>query len=196
VAFVAGYVCVLAGEPEDRLVVIERRLFPVLSRVTLGAVCAECAFVGIVLAVAVHTCLRRALEDIVDMALGAFDVYVLAGQLKDREVVIVGRLLPVVRRMALGAVCAERALVRIVLPMAVNALLRCAFEDVVDVALGTFYIHMFASQLEDGLVVVKDGLFPIVRRVTFSAVGAKLTVVSIILAVAVHALLWGALEIG
>jgi len=183
------HVCVLAGELEDRLVVIEGGLFPVLSCVTFGAVCAECAFVGIVLAVAVRTCLRRTLEDIVDMALGAFHVYVLAGQLEDGEIVIECYLLPVIRCMALGAVCAERALVRIVLPVAVNALLRCAFEDVVDVALGTFYIHMLTGQLENRLVVIERNLSPVVRRVTFGAVSAKLTVVSIILAVAIHALL-------
>ena len=64
--------------------------------------------------------LRRSLEYIVLVAGRAFDVGVCAGQLECRQVMIETGRLPGLRRVALPAVRAECALVRIVLQVAIG----------------------------------------------------------------------------
>ena len=116
---------------------IEGHIAPAGRRVTLRTVRAECAIVMVVLLMAAHTILRRAFEDVVDVAGGTRHADVRASQLERRQVVIEGHIAPAGRRVALRAVRAERAVVMIVLLMAAHTILRRAFEDTVDVTGGT-----------------------------------------------------------
>jgi hypothetical protein len=187
-AFVTGHINVQADELESGSAVIERRGFPAIGGVALGAVGAQCAVVRIILAVAVRASLRGAFKSSVGMAFVTRHTCVLAGETEDRLSVIEGGLVPVVRHVAFGAVAAQGALVRVVAVVTICALLRDTLEDIVDVALGALDVHMFAHQLEDGLVMVEMDLFPIIRRVASGAIRAQLAFVCVILAVTVHAL--------
>jgi len=76
----------------------------------------------------------------------------------------------------------------------VYTVLRCTFEHSVDVALSASHVEVRACQLECGPIVIEGGRLPAPRRVTLRAVGAELTVVCIVFAVAIHAVLWRALK--
>ena len=79
---------VLAHEFERREVVIERRVLPVRRIVALRAVRPKRALMVIVLQMAGRASLRRALEHVVDVALGALDRLVLAHEFERRQIVI------------------------------------------------------------------------------------------------------------
>lgn len=103
-AFVTRHTRVQAREPEDRLSVVEGGLFPVVWKVAFGAIAAQSAFVRVVAVMAIGALLRETLEDIIDVALGALDVHMLAHQLEDGLIVVEMDLFPIIRRMAFGAV--------------------------------------------------------------------------------------------
>ncbi len=73
VALGAGHVDVRAREFERRQIVIELGIFPVRWVMALRAVRAKCALMLIVFQVTTHTCLRRAFEDVVNVALRTLD---------------------------------------------------------------------------------------------------------------------------
>jgi hypothetical protein len=113
---------VRARQLERRQIVIECRVLPSRRSVALRAVRPERALMLIVLLMAGHTSLRRALEDIVDVALRALDRLVLAHEFECGQCVIELCALPTVRGMALGAIDAEDAIVSVVFPVAIDAL--------------------------------------------------------------------------
>ena len=78
--------------------------------------------------------------------------------------------------------------------VAIYTVLRCALEHSVDVALSAGHVEVRACQLERGPIVIEGGRLPAARRVTLRAVGAELTVVCIVFTVAIHTVLWRALE--
>ena len=78
--------------------------------------------------------------------------------------------------------------------MAGNALLGCALENIVYVALGAFYVGMRTGQLEGCLGMVEAGFFPVVRCVTAATIGAELALVGVVLGVAGCAILWRTFE--
>jgi len=157
----AGHIDVRADQLENRQVVIELGLFPIFGRMALAAICAVCALVLVILTVAVHARLRRAFQDAIHVTLVARHWHMLAHQLERRQVVIKLDLLPILRRMALGAIRAERTLVLVILAMTFDTRLRRAFEHSVRMTLGARHLDMFADQLEGRLVVIKLDLLPI-----------------------------------
>lgn len=194
VAAGAGHVGVRADQLERRLAVVERGWLPRRRRVTLRAGSAERAVVRVLATVAVHTVLGRAVKHAVGVAQSAGHSNVRAGQLECSAVVIKGHLFPIVGRVALRAIGAELAVVRIVLAVAIHTILRGALEHAVDVASSAGHSNVRARQLKSGSIVIKGGRLPALRRVTLRAVGAELAVVRVVLAVAIDALLRRALE--
>jgi putative component of membrane protein insertase Oxa1/YidC/SpoIIIJ protein YidD len=183
-----------AGQLESGPVVVECGWFPSCCCVALRAVGAECAVVSIILAVAIHTVLRCALEHAVDMALSASHTDVRAGQLESGTIVIERGWLPPCRCVALRAIRAELAVVRIILAVTVHTVLRRALEHAVDVTPSASHIDVGADQLESGPVVIERGWLPADRRMALRAIRAELAVVRIIFAMTVHAHLWSTLE--
>lgn len=77
---------------------------------------------------------------------------------RQREVgtgMVKGCVFPAFRGMTARAVCAERSIMFIVLLMAGITVCRCAFEDVVDVALLTLDFGMSAFEFESREVVIE-----------------------------------------
>ncbi len=123
VAAVAWHVDVRAGEFEDREIVIELSVGPVRGIVARGTVrtiaprmCPR--FVGLM---TTHARLRRAFENVVDVALIATHFGMLPRQRERRQIVIELRPFPTLRRVTLGAVRAERSVVRVIFAMAIDA---------------------------------------------------------------------------
>ncbi len=116
----AGHVDVRARQLECGQTVIELRILPVRRSVTLRAARPECALVVIILLMAGDAILRRALEDVVHVALCALDRLVFADEFERRQVVIELRILPARWSVALRAVRSERAIVRIVHLVAID----------------------------------------------------------------------------
>ncbi len=148
----------------------------------------------ILAAMTVHTILRRILEIITGVAAATGHIGMRADQLERRLAVVERGWLPPRRRVTLGAVGAECAVMRVFATVAVHAVLRYAVEHAVGVAQSAGHIDVRARQLERSAVVIKGHPFPIVGRVTLRAIGTELAVVRIVLAVAVHTVLRGALE--
>ena len=88
---------------------------------------------------------------------------------------------PAGRRVAGSALSAKCACVRVVLGVTGGAVHGCALEDAIYVAACTSRCQMFAFKMECELRVVYLGRFPAIRRVTCSALRAKLTSVCVIL---------------
>ena len=122
---------------------IERRALPRRRGVTRRTIGAKLAKMCLRFGMATHTRLRRALEDIVDVTLGALHRNVFAGQLEGCQIVIEFGVGPTGRIVARRAVRAKRAVVLVIFLMATHARLRCAFENVADVTLGALDINMF-----------------------------------------------------
>lgn len=176
--------------------VIEHCALPCGSRVALRAVRAKRAQMLLWFGMASHTGLRRALEDVVLMALLALHIHMRARQLECGQVVIELRILPTRWIMALPAVRAERARVAIVVRMTTYTGLRCTLEDTVDVTLCAFDFHMRARQLERGQIVIELRIIPAIRGVALRAVCAKLAIVRVVFQMAVGARRRRLFEIG
>ena len=88
--------------------------------------------------------------------------------------------LPTIGSVAPTTICSKLAIMLVILLMAGKAILRRAFEHVVDVALLAFYVRVFALQLERGQVMVERGVLPTIRGVTRPAIRPKLSVVMIV----------------
>jgi hypothetical protein len=141
----------------------------------------------VILAVTVHTVLRRALEHAVDVALGASYVDVRAGQLESGSIMIERGWLPANRCMALRAICAELAVVRIIFAMTVHAHLWSTLEELIRMAPGAGRVRVLTNELEDRLVMVEGRRLPTCRRVALNTLRAKRTLMGIVLAVTVYA---------
>ena len=93
------------------------------------------------------------------VAVGALRVDVLAGQREARLLVVEARFLPAVLGVAVGALGAERALVRVVLAVAGVAVLRRLAPALGRlVALAAFHLRVAAAQFVVGLRVVEVAL--------------------------------------
>lgn len=120
-----------ARQREIRLVVIEGHVVPTRGSVTSPTIRTELAVMRVVLLMTGVAVCRRALEHIVDMALGARDLGVSARQLEGRQVVIeIGRG-PACDRVAGGTILPKAAAVRIALFMAGEAVFgrRCEIRQ-------------------------------------------------------------------
>jgi hypothetical protein len=93
---------------------------------------------------------------------------------------IEGRIFPGGGRMACPTVCAESAAMVIVFGVASEAAGRCAFEDVILVALGAVHIDMGTGKLESCKVMVKLGGFPGSGGMANPAICAETAVMMII----------------
>ena len=193
VALGTGRIRVLSDQLEGRLLVIERGRLPPGRRVAPGTL-PKRTLVRVVLAVAIHTHRRSALENLVGMTFGARHVNMQACEFKSGLAVVERGWFPAIGRMALGAVSAQSAVVRVVLAMAICTALWGALERFVGVAFVTRHVCMQADELEDGLRVIEGGLFPILRRMAFGAVAAQSPVVRVVVAMTIRALLRYTLE--
>ncbi len=114
----------------------------------------------------------------------------------ERERMLERRPLPRRRGVALSTVRAKLALMHLRIGVAGGTRLRRALEDIVGVAFGAGHREVRAGQLERRQTVIELGLFPIFRRVALAAVRAIGGLVLVVLAMAVHAALRRAHEIG
>ena len=173
VAAGTGHVGVCAGQLERSLIVIERRWLPRRGRMALRAVGAERAVVRVLASVTVYAVLRRILEISVRMAAGTGYVGMRADQLERSLIVVERGWLPRRGRMALRAVGAKRAVVCVITPVAIYAVLWRVSKVVTGMATGARDVGMRAGQLERSLVVVERGWLPRGGRMALGAVGAE-----------------------
>ena len=110
------------------------------------------------------------------------------------ESVIEGCALPRRRSVALRAIRPERAEVCLRLGVTTHAGLRRAFEDIVDVTLGTRDRLMLAFEFEGRQIVIELGVCPIVRCMALRTVRAKLSLMRIVFQVATRTVLRRASE--
>jgi len=82
------------------------------------------------------------------MALFTGHIHVCARQWEVGKVMVKTCAFPIIRSMASRAIGAELAIVLVILLMARVAILRRAFEHVIDMALVTFHFGMFTFQFE------------------------------------------------
>ena len=99
----------------------ERRGFPKRVVVAFPAAGAEAALVGIVLAMAGDAVAGRAGKALIDMAIGALGFGMTVQQRESRFGMVEARLLPVALVVAVGAFCAQAALVPVILAVAGEA---------------------------------------------------------------------------
>ncbi len=185
-----------SGEFKRGQAVVEGDLVPALSRVASSAVLAELAIVRVVSAVAGEAVLRRSLVDILRVAVAAVHLFVPSGQPKSSPVMVEGGSIPTVRCVAASAVLAELAIVRIVSPVAGEAVLRRSLIDILRVAVAAVHVMMAADQVEFSPVMVEGGSVPTVRCVASSAVLAELAIVRIVSPVAARAISGRRLQVG
>src|SRR5882724_3649507 len=102
--------------------VIEVPHFPAIRRMALGAVLPETPVVNVVLGVAADAFLGRIIESLCRMALPARDDHVQSRERILRLIVIEAHVLPFRGRVALLALLAQRAAVRLIGAMTVDAL--------------------------------------------------------------------------
>jgi hypothetical protein len=148
------------------------------------------------LVVAARTFLRRALENIIDMAFFAGHVDMRAGQFESREIVVKSGRFPTTDLVTCAAVLTKLAVVGIILLVTGIAILGCAFKDVIFVTLITAHFGMFAFQLESRKIMIKIGGLPASGFMTGAALFAKLAFVSIVFLMACAAVYGQAFEIG
>ena len=79
-----------------------------------------------------------------------------------------------------SALCSELALMSVILCMAGTAVLRCAFEDTIDVTILAGHCRMFSIKMKCEFGMVHLCILPAFGRVTRGAVGSELTVVMVI----------------
>jgi len=173
---------------------VEGGTAPRAGAMTGPAVRPKAAIMVIVLFMAGIAILRCALENAIYMATGTCHINMSTGQFKCRQIMIEGGILPIACIMAGSAIRAKAAIVMVVLFMAGIAILRCALEDTIYMALRAGDIDMPACQLESREVVVECDVLPAVCIMTSAAVRAKTSVVLIVLFMAGIAILRRTLE--
>ena len=132
----------------------------------------------------VDTRLRRALVDVVGVALDAVDLDMLAGEREGALRVVEGRALPGVGLMAGAAIRAELPLVLVVFLVAADTRLRRALVDVVGVALDAVHLDVLAGEREGALRVVEGRALPGVGLMAGAAIRAELPLVLVVFLVA------------
>lgn len=174
-AFYAG---MRPGQLEGSLGVVETGIFPVVRCVAAAAICAKLALMSVILGMAGRTILWCSFEDAIDVAFIASYIGMRAGQLKSRFGVVKGGFIPILGRMASGAIHAELTLVGVILGMAVAASLPGRLEirqSAHAVMAGrTIDRRMLAGQLERKLAVVETAsktVYPVVAGPAFCSVG-------------------------
>ena len=111
---------------------------------TGAAVRSELTVVMIVLFMAGITILRCALENAIHMATRASHINVRASQLEGRQIMIKGGRFPSTGVVTSAATCAKLSIVCIILFMARIAILRCTFENFIDMTLRTCNVDVRA----------------------------------------------------
>ncbi len=119
----------------------------------------------------------------------------LAIQMECKLRVIHGRRFPALRRVASRTLRTELTLVSIICLVAGETILRCAFEDAIDMTTLAGNSGMFAIQLKCELGMIHLRQTPAFRRMTSCAIGSKLTVVMVIFQMAGCARLRGGLQV-
>ena len=142
-----------ARQREVGAAVVEGGAIPTRGGMAGRTVRAKLTVMLIILLMAGITIGGRTFEDIIDMALLAFHIRVLAFQLESGKVMVEGGLLPIGRGMAGAAVRAEGALVGILGGVAGIAILRCRGKISQGVRAGVTlragHARMSAVHLED-----------------------------------------------
>jgi len=187
VALRAGQRHVRAGERERRLAMVERGAFPLLRGVANGTILREtrCHVIWIrgfpeIREMASSARCRSSLENVVGVALDAFDGLVRASERKRGFVVIEARALPLSRGVAGIARGGEsgsrmiwiRGCVEL-LEMAGGAVLGRACELVVDVTLSALHGGVRAGQSEGRLAVIEGRAFPLRGGMADIALGGE-----------------------
>ena len=181
-----GRVTGIAGTDAGFAVIIREGMWPVVARDARRRRCgsrrtgAEDGEVVRGILVAADTRLRRALVDVVGVALDAVHLDVLAGEREGALRVVEGRALPGVGLMAGAAIRAELPLVLVVFLVAVDARLRRALVDVVGVALDAVHLDVLAGEREGALRVVEGRALPGVGLMAGAAIRAELPLVLVV----------------
>jgi len=170
-----------SDEREGGLVMVEYNLAPAAGRVATGTVGAEGSLVFIVFLVTGDTRGGCALVDVVDVATGADRRRMDTGEREGGLAVVKGDLFPVAGDVATSAVGAECSLVFIILLVTSDTTGGRALIDVVGVAACADRLGVSTREREGGLAVVKSDLRPRARGVAACTVGAKGTLMHIIL---------------
>jgi len=157
---------------------------PCCRGVAVFTICTEQAVMESWVRVASGAVLRSSFENVIDVAFFTGDVGMRTGQLERRLRVVKRGFFPIIGCMATGAILAKLALVCVDLRMAGIAILRGAFENIVDMAFLAGHLDVRRGQLEGGLGVIERCFFPILWRMAGSAIFAEATLVSVIFGMA------------
>ena len=141
---------------------IECRRQPARRVVARSAVCAEGSHVKIRVGMAGNAGGIQSLELTARVALFATDFDMRARQRKAGQVVVEGRAFPIIRSVTATAVCAELAVVFVILLMTGITIGRCTLENIVNVALLAFGFGVFAFEFESRKVVIEIRRLPAV----------------------------------
>jgi hypothetical protein len=94
-----------------------------------------------------------------------------------------------------ATILSELTVMVVVFGMAGIAILRCAFEDIVDVTIRAAYRGVLTQQLERSLVMIESRLFPILRDMAFTAILPKLAIMGVVFGMAGRTILGSGLQI-
>ncbi len=106
------------------------------------------------------------------------------------------RSLPGFGCVAQRAVTPKLTAMHIILDVTADTVRRRAAEDIVDMALLAFHLHMLTRQLERRQVVIKDFGWPALRIMAAGTVGAKVRRMGIVLQMTSSTVGWGVFESG
>jgi hypothetical protein len=145
---------------ERKNTVVETGRFPAIGGMAIAAILSILAAMSIIPGMASITGRRRALIDIIDVAIRTGNVYVFSRQLKTCEVVVKTGGQPAVGCMTIATIQSEAAVVLVVLRVAGETIGGRAFKDIIDMAARALNAHVFANQFEIRQVVIKKGRDP------------------------------------
>lgn len=191
----AGQCGVFPGQWEAAQGVIKARITPAGGAVAPGAVTTVLAIVFVIADVAGNTVERGAFELAITVAICAGYAGMRIAQREARVVVIESDVSPAICDMAGLAVCAELAIVMVILAVAVDAAAGGAVKLAAAVT-GTTVCHQVrASQRKRGLVMIEGDVAPAVSGMAARAVRAKLPIMLIVGLMAANAVFGCAGEI-
>jgi hypothetical protein len=137
----------------------------------------------------------RAFEDSVDMAICTYSSRMFAIEVEGKFRMIYLRGFPSIWCVTGTALGSELSGVSIILGVTGAAVLRCAFEDTVDMAFLACHRGMLTVKVEGKLGMIYFCQRPAFGRVTSGTVGSKLTVVMVIFCMTGETRLWSRLQI-
>ena len=180
--FMAVFTCIVLVclQCKPGRVVVKGNLFPIGGIVTGGALRAIGTIMRVIRGVTGSAVLRRAFEDAIDMAIFTGHSCMLAIEMEGKLRVIHFGRLPTFGRVTTSALVAKLTFMCVILGMTGGAVLRCAFEDTVDMAALASHCRMFPIQMESKFGMIHLCILPAFGSVTGRAVGSKLTVVMVI----------------